>query len=99
MGNRKFQRMLTVRQDQIDLFFRIFCPVQVEQFLLIECIRKAVVIHLFDEVFELNFHALLKGCPRSLFGENIGRQVFLALKKDEYPLGAWFLLTPDPLAM
>ncbi len=55
-------------------------------------IRKAIVIHVFGEIFELKIYRLFKGYPHSLFSENVARQVLLARNKDEDPFGFFWLL-------
>lgn len=78
VGGRKFQCMVTVSDDQIDFFIDILGTIQVEKNFLIGRILKAIAIHVFDEVLDLEIHALIKGCPHCLFGENVARHILLA---------------------
>lgn len=76
--NHRFQRMVTVRYDQIYLFRGIFGPVQIEQISLVGRIVEAISVHVFDKILKLKIRTLVKCRPHSLFGKNVPRQAHLA---------------------
>jgi hypothetical protein len=92
VGNRKVEGMETVRYAQIDTSVRIFRPVQVEQIPFIGRIAKAVIIHVFDEIFDLLILFTIEGFLHPLYGELVARHAPLACAQDQDPFGFFWLL-------